>query len=177
MDEGASFAEMAAVYSEGSARRDGGDWGWVDTNRLNRGLSQVAFGLEKGQRSPLLALARDGADAYWIYQHDKEGNPIQGKKYSDKGELLAEQRFDLAAANGNGNVTSNANNGNNNGLTLPMPAQEFYLMYVEERRPARTRSLAEVQDEIEKTLTAQERTRLHKKWVQRLRDKAFVRYF
>src|SRR5687768_9346142 len=28
LDEGAAFAEMAAVYSEGSQRAEGGDWGW-----------------------------------------------------------------------------------------------------------------------------------------------------
>ena len=166
MDEGASFTEMAAVYSEGSTRRDSGDWGWVQTNRLNRGLSEVAFSLEKGQRSSLLALARDGSDAYWIYQYDKHGQPTVGRKYSDKGETLEERPLVAAGGNGSGN-----------GNVLPVPAQEFYLMFVEDRRPARTRSLMEVRDEIEKTLTSQERARLHKKWIDKLKTKAFVRYF
>jgi len=170
MEEGAAFTEMAAVYSEGSTRRDSGDWGWVQTNRLNRGLSQVAFSLQKGRRSNLLALAREGTDAYWIYQYDKAGNPTHGTKYSDKGDTIEERQFDLAAGNGNGNA-------NGNGLLLPVPPQEFYLMYVEDRRPARTRPLMEVRDEIEKTLTSHERTRLHKKWIEKLKAKAFVRYF
>jgi hypothetical protein len=34
-----------------------------------------------------------------------------------------------------------------------------------------------VRDEIEKELIVQERARLQKKWVERLRAKAFVRYF
>jgi peptidyl-prolyl cis-trans isomerase SurA len=164
LEEGAPFAEMAAVYSEGSARREGGDWGWVETNRLNRGLSEVAFGLERGQRSALLGHARDGGQAYWIFHFDNAGNPTSGKKYSDKGELLDQQQF-------------NASNTNGNGLALPVQPQEYYLMYVEDKRPARTRSLAEVREEIEKTLTSQERARLQKKWIDKLKAKAFVRYF
>ena len=166
MDEGASFTEMAAVYSEGSTRRDSGDWGWVQTNRLNRGLSEVAFSLQKAQRSGLLALARESSDVYWIYHFDKAGLPTIGRKYSDKGELIEERQFSAAGINGDGA-----------GFVLPVPPQEFYLMYVEDRRPARTRPLMEVRDEIEKTLTTQERARLHKKWIEKLKSKAFVRYF
>jgi hypothetical protein len=60
--------------------------------------------------------------------------------------------------------------------TMPGP-QEFYLMLVEDKRPAHVRPLEEVRDEIEKELIVQERARLQKKWVERLRAKAFVRYF
>lgn len=52
-----------------------------------------------------------------------------------------------------------------------------YLMLVEEVRPAHVKALAEVHSEIEETLKAQERQRLHAKWVERLKAKAFVRYF
>jgi peptidyl-prolyl cis-trans isomerase SurA len=175
MEEGASFTEMAAVYSEGSTRRDSGDWGWVQTNKLNRGLSDVAFSLQRGQRSSLLALARDGSDAYWVYHYDKDGHPISGKKYSDKGETIEERSFEngTVAGGGAGSSTPVAQiNGD-----LPAPPQEFYLMFVEDRRAARTRSLAEVREEIEKNLTTTERGRLHKKWIDKLKEKAFVRYF
>jgi hypothetical protein len=53
----------------------------------------------------------------------------------------------------------------------------IYLLYVEEKQSARTRLLAEVRDEIEKDLLLQERARLQRKWLQRLRAKSFVRYF
>jgi hypothetical protein len=50
-------------------------------------------------------------------------------------------------------------------------------MLVEQRRPAHVRPLAEVQDEIERALLAQEHARLQKLYVDRLRKKTFVRYF
>ena len=55
--------------------------------------------------------------------------------------------------------------------------QEFRLMLVEDKRAARTKLLSEVRDQIEKELTIQERARLHKQWIERLKAKAFVRYF
>lgn len=53
----------------------------------------------------------------------------------------------------------------------------FYLMWVEDRNEAHVKPLAEVRDEIEKTLTLQERNRLQKRWLDRLRKKAFVSSF
>lgn len=52
-----------------------------------------------------------------------------------------------------------------------------FLLYVEEVKSAQLRPLVEVRDEIEKTLLAHEQTRLQKKYVERLKSKAFVRYF
>ena len=52
-----------------------------------------------------------------------------------------------------------------------------WLLLVEEVRPSHVRPLSEVQDEIERTLRLTESARVAKKWVARLKDKAFVRYF
>jgi peptidyl-prolyl cis-trans isomerase SurA len=52
-----------------------------------------------------------------------------------------------------------------------------FIMMVEDSRPAHVKPLLEVRDEIEKNLLLQERERLHKKWIDRLRDKSFIRYF
>lgn len=52
-----------------------------------------------------------------------------------------------------------------------------YLLQVEEVMANHTRTLTEARDEIEKALVAQERARLSKQWTERLKDKAFVRYF
>jgi hypothetical protein len=49
-------------------------------------------------------------------------------------------------------------------------------MLVEDKRTARTKTLLEVKDEIEKNLASEERKRLHKQWIDRLKAKAFVRY-
>ena len=42
---------------------------------------------------------------------------------------------------------------------------------------ARVRPLTEVRDDVEATLKGVERERLRKKWINKLRSKAFVRYF
>jgi len=52
-----------------------------------------------------------------------------------------------------------------------------YIMQVEEARSSHIRPLSEVRDEVEGTLKAEERKRLHKKWIDRLKQKSFVRYY
>jgi peptidyl-prolyl cis-trans isomerase SurA len=49
--EGATFAEMAAVYSQGSQQHEGGDWGWVERSVLSKKLADAAFALKPGQIS------------------------------------------------------------------------------------------------------------------------------
>jgi peptidyl-prolyl cis-trans isomerase SurA len=56
-------------------------------------------------------------------------------------------------------------------------ANGCYLMLVEEFRPAHVRSLADVRDEVERTLLLQERQRLYKQWIERLKAKSYVSYF
>jgi peptidyl-prolyl cis-trans isomerase SurA len=159
IDQGASFAEMASVYSEGSQRKEGGDWGWVEETKLNKGLAEIAFGLKPGKHSSVLALAREPDDSYWIYQYNPAGRLSVGRKYTSRDVFVEEKRFEEADER---NV---------------LPPREFYLMLVEDKRVARTKSLQEARDEIEKTLILQERARLQKKWVDRLRAKSFIRYF
>jgi parvulin-like peptidyl-prolyl isomerase len=54
---GASFAEMAGIYSQGSQQKQGGDWGWTErynsdgTPKLLKELDAVAFTLPPGQVS------------------------------------------------------------------------------------------------------------------------------
>ncbi len=52
-----------------------------------------------------------------------------------------------------------------------------FLMFVEKADLAHTRSLSEVRQEIEDTLKAEESKRLRQLFVERLKKKAFVRYF
>lgn len=56
-------------------------------------------------------------------------------------------------------------------------AEGFFILLVEERRVAQVRPIAEVRDDIERTLTIQERNRLQQRWIERLRKKAFISYF
>jgi peptidyl-prolyl cis-trans isomerase SurA len=110
--DGAPFAEMATVYSQGSQQHQGGDWGWIDRTVLRKELSDVAFALKKGQMS----------------------DPID---------------------------TPNA----------------VYLLLVEDKSTAHLKSLADVRDEIQKTLLIQEQDRQSKAWIDGLKKKTYVRYF
>jgi peptidyl-prolyl cis-trans isomerase SurA len=65
--DGAPFSQMAAVYSDGSARTTGGDRGWVDRNFLNKELTEVAFNLKPGELSPVIDLP---GGAYILYAED-----------------------------------------------------------------------------------------------------------
>lgn len=53
----------------------------------------------------------------------------------------------------------------------------YYLAHVEEFKPAHVKPLNEVRTIIENNLTLEERTRLEKQWVDRLKKKTFVRYY
>jgi len=112
IEEGASFAEMAGVYSEGSQKGQGGDWGWVDRSVLRKDLVDTAFSLKPGQHSGVI----DTAEA-------------------------------------------------------------CYIMLAEDIRGSHLKPMAEVRADIEKTLMAQEQARLQKQWIERLKKKAYIRYY
>ncbi|MGI8965712.1 MAG: peptidylprolyl isomerase [Limisphaerales bacterium] len=52
-----------------------------------------------------------------------------------------------------------------------------YLMLVEDKRAAHLKPLPEVRAEIEARLKTQEHARLQKQWIDRLKNKSFVRYY
>ncbi len=54
LGEGASFAQMASVYSQEARRSQGGEWPWEDKSALRKELSAVAFTLKPGQRSGVI---------------------------------------------------------------------------------------------------------------------------
>lgn len=54
LKEGAAFAEMASVYSTGSQRSQGGDWGWVEKSVLREDLAEAAFKLKAGELSDVI---------------------------------------------------------------------------------------------------------------------------
>lgn len=69
LDQGASFIELAKVYSNGSQAPDGGDWGWVQKSVLNTNLSEVAFSLQPGQHSRTVELS---SGAYILMVEDRK---------------------------------------------------------------------------------------------------------
>ncbi|HEY5042676.1 MAG TPA: peptidylprolyl isomerase, partial [Verrucomicrobiae bacterium] len=48
---GASFAQMATVYSQGSQQQQGGEWGWYKTSELRKEFGNAAQTLKPGQMS------------------------------------------------------------------------------------------------------------------------------
>jgi parvulin-like peptidyl-prolyl isomerase len=112
LNEGASFSELAGVYSQGSQRRENGDWGWVERKVLRKELADASANLKPGEHSGVI----------------ETQNP-----------------------------------------------ESFYLMLVEDRRPAHYKPLADVREDIEKNLTLQERSRLENQWIARLKKKTFVK--
>jgi parvulin-like peptidyl-prolyl isomerase len=112
LKEGASFEEMATLYSQGPERAQGGDKGWMERSVLRRELAEVAFALKAGEHSKVI--------------ETKEA---------------------------------------------------FYLVKVEEIKPSHYKALGEVRDQIERNLQIQERSRLEKQWMEKLKKKTFVRYF
>lgn len=53
----------------------------------------------------------------------------------------------------------------------------YYLLQVEDVKPAHIRPQSEVRDEVEKILLQQQRTRMQENWVRQLRAKAYIRIF
>ena len=54
--EGATFQEMASVYSQDSQRSQGGDRGWVERSLLRKELADIAFTLKPGQVSEVIEM-------------------------------------------------------------------------------------------------------------------------
>lgn len=114
LSEGASFAEMAGVYSEDTFRSRGGSRGWVELQRESyvKELEVAIRALRPGQRSDVV----EAGAAYWI-------------------------------------------------------------ILVEDAKLNHTKTLPEMRDEIEQTLLSQERARVEKQWIDKLKAKSFIRYF
>ena len=74
-----------------------------------------------------------------------------------------------------GDAAAKLNPGETSGV-IEAP-EAYYLVQLEEKKPAHIKPLSDVRDEIEKNLLTDEQTRLRKQWVNRLKAKTFVRYF
>jgi parvulin-like peptidyl-prolyl isomerase len=178
LKEGATFAEMATIHSEGSQRNQGGDMGWYTLSpkprdssasqrdqgapELTKYLADTAVSLQAGQHSGVLS--RSAGDDYWVCEYSNSV-PILGRHYVadttlNKEVMAEERRFDDAAA-----------------ITNLPPPMEFYLMLVEDKHAERFKTLTEMREQIEKDLLAKEKTDLEKRWVEKLRKKTFVRVF
>ncbi len=76
---GASFAEMASVYSQGAQKKEGGNAGWWTKAELSKDLAEPAFALKKGEMSPVLDTSEG---FYLLYAED-----VQTSRYVPLTEL------------------------------------------------------------------------------------------
>ena len=53
----------------------------------------------------------------------------------------------------------------------------YYLLYVEDKKPAVTKPIGEVRDAIEKKLVQEERQKRQQEWVGKLRKKAYIKIY
>ncbi len=54
LKSGAAFSEMAGIYSQGTQRSQGGDWGWAERSTLRGELADIAFALKPGELSDVI---------------------------------------------------------------------------------------------------------------------------
>lgn len=71
---GASFIDLARLYSQDPRRTKGGDWGWQRKSDLRKEFSDVIFTLEKGQTSDLLIMPEG---AFLLYVEERKYAGIQ----------------------------------------------------------------------------------------------------
>jgi parvulin-like peptidyl-prolyl isomerase len=159
LNNGATFGEMVATYSQSKQEGEWYEW----PNGLLKPLADVTTGLQTGQHSAVMCRSV-GNTNYWVCQYE-HGCPVLGRHYvvdprTLKVNLAEEKKFDSPATYAN----------------LP-PAQEFFLLLLEDKRPARYKPLKEMRDKIEEELRLTETARLQKQWIDKLKKKTFVRVF
>jgi len=160
LKEGASFVEMANLYSQGTRRNQGSEGIWYERSILTKELADIAASVPVGKFSGVFSHSQ--GDDHWVYGYDA-GKPTVARHYgidssSRKQTLLEEKTLDNPAA-----LSS-----------LPEP-REFLLVQVEDTRPAHFKSLGEMRETIERSLLDAERSRLEKQWYERMKKKTFVR--
>jgi parvulin-like peptidyl-prolyl isomerase len=95
LKDGATFVEMASIYSQGSQQHQGGDWGWVERSVLRKELADVAFALAPGQFSDAI----ESPDAvYLMLVEDKKtahAKPLADVRKDIEKTLRTEQQARL----------------------------------------------------------------------------------
>jgi parvulin-like peptidyl-prolyl isomerase len=93
LKDGASFADMASIYSQGSQPK--GEWDWVEKSVLRKELADVAFSLKPGERSGVIETP--GAIYIMLVEDKKEAHVKPLAEVRDQVEklLLAKERTRL----------------------------------------------------------------------------------
>jgi peptidyl-prolyl cis-trans isomerase SurA len=90
--EGASFAEMASLYSQDARRNQGGAWDWVERSVLRKDLADVAFTLKTGERSSVIETPEA---CYLMLLEDRRPahiRPLNEVRANIEKTLIAQQR-------------------------------------------------------------------------------------
>src|SRR6266498_553731 len=95
---------------------------------------------------------REGGDWGWVQKFDRDGALVLRKE-------LADVAFALKPGELSGAIET---------------PEAFYLMLVEDKRLAHVKAMSEVRGEIERNMLTQERERIQKQWIERLKQKTFV---
>lgn len=74
VEGGASFADMARLYSEDDTSEKGGDWGWIESDTLSEALGKVAFSLKPGKTSKPITL---GNSSYLLHCEERQAKSVQ----------------------------------------------------------------------------------------------------
>jgi parvulin-like peptidyl-prolyl isomerase len=92
LKEGASFAEMATMYSQDEFRSRGGERGWVERPVLRQELRDVAFSLKPGDLSSLIETPKE----YYILQVEdvrtSHYKPLNEVRQQIETDLLSSER-------------------------------------------------------------------------------------
>lgn len=93
LKDGASFADMASIYSQGSQPK--GEWDWVEKSVLRKELADVAFSLKPGERSGVIETP--GAFYIMLVEDKKEAHvkPLADVRDQVEKLLLAKERTRL----------------------------------------------------------------------------------
>lgn len=95
---GASFGEMAGIYSQGSQARQQGEWDWVEKSVLRPELADVAFSLKPGEMSGVIETP--GAFYIMLVEDKQEAHvkPLPDVRDQIEKLLLAKERTRLQQA-------------------------------------------------------------------------------
>lgn len=72
LKSGASFTDLARLYSQDSRRTKGGDWGWQRKSDLRKEFSDILFTLDKGQYSDAIIMP-EGAFLLYVEERKHAG--------------------------------------------------------------------------------------------------------
>src|SRR6185437_14913384 len=95
LNAGASFADMASIYSQGSQAKTGGEWDGGEKSVLRKELADVAFTLKPGEKSGVIETP--GAFYIMLVEDRKEAHVKPLSEVRDQVEklLLARERTRL----------------------------------------------------------------------------------